>query len=329
MSILMQQSDGILQHIYDQIFTFKKGSRLIYIKQKIKIEDIFIFSELLTSLGDYIIQENLIDTNNKLIVICDDFLSFALCCRMIHIQQIETRILHDIEPLSLQISQPLQPLNTIGQYKKCQILPKLQSVKTNSRNRYRIKIEFHKFLIHTKLGNVIQTLYTAYSLPAIWSVLLQHLHDNSTRIFDVRTEGIYNIENDPLAYFFGCKGFHATQLLSFLTPFLESKGKPLNYQDFIGPEKINESKVFYRLLFSATTFNPTLTMDKIFPICEITADCKSKKRKFLDEDDTLTLKIEDLNDLDHMDPFFDEVSYNDLIVSLPSTSSSSGNQSLT
>ena len=69
-------------------------------------------------------------------------------------------------------------------------------------------------------------------------------------------------------------------------------------------------------------------MDKIFPICEITADCKSKKRKFLDEDDTLTLKIEDLNDLDHMDPFFDEVNYNDLVVSLPSTSSSSGNQSL-
>ena len=105
-------------------------------------------------------------------------------------------------------------------------------------------------------------------------------------------------------------------------------GKPLNYQDFIGPEKINESKVFYRLLFSAKTFNPTLTMGKIFPICEMTADCKSKKRKFLDEDDTLTLKIEDLNDLDHMDPFFDEVNYNDLVVSLPSTSSSSGNQSL-
>ena len=103
MSILMQQSDGILQHIYDQIFTFKKGSRLSYIKQKIKIEDIFIFSELLTSLGDYIIQENLIDTNNRLIVICDDFLSFALCCRMIHIQQIETRILHDIEPLTLSL----------------------------------------------------------------------------------------------------------------------------------------------------------------------------------------------------------------------------------
>jgi len=187
----------------EALIEFKKDSKLkdfLFLKSGNK-EDSFTFKQILKTLKDVVLTEELFDLRNPSVILCSSELEEALDRKALHVTEVRDLVISQVEN-SEEINYP----EII--HKKSLVSP-VKRFLGNLDTKFGLQPDFLQVV--KSVEGADQTKST-FSVTEVLKLLSKYIISKRTTIVDPRNLKLALVENDPLGKAFKVAAFHRCQV---------------------------------------------------------------------------------------------------------------------